>query len=339
MKILLVSDAWSPQTNGVVRTLQTVVLELERAGHEVRVVHPGLFRTFPCPTYPEIRLALFPGRTIRRIAREFEPQAVHIATEGPLGVAARRVCRKQRWPFTTAYHTRFPEYVNARFPIPTRLGYRVMRWFHGPATRVMVATETLENELRGRGFDNTARWNRGVDTELFHPRPKDALPYERPIHVYVGRVAVEKGIETFLGLDLPGTKLVVGDGPQRAGLQKRYPDVVFAGAKHGEELATHYAASDVFVFPSRTDTFGLVLLEALASGVPVAALPVAGPIDVITDPRVGVLDPDLASAAKRALELDPDDCRAFALEFSWARCAERFFELLAPFGSGVAATP
>lgn len=331
LRILLVSDAWYPQVNGVVRTLSTVVEESRRAGHTVRVIEPGAFRTVACPTYPEIRLAAFPKSRLRALADEFQPDAVHIATEGPLGIAARRLCQVRGWRFTTSFHTRFPEYLQQRFHLPPRPTYRLIRWFHGPATRVMVATPTMQRELREYGFENTALWSRGVDTELFHPDQRRDLGYPGPVHLYVGRVAVEKNLGAFLSLPLEGTKLVVGDGPARAVLEKRHPDAVFLGALHGEELARVYASADVFVFPSRTDTFGLVMLEALASGLPVAAYPVPGPIDVVRDPRVGVLDNDLESAIQRARGLDPADCRTYAQEFSWSRCAALFREHLDPF--------
>jgi len=335
VKLLLITDAWEPQVNGVVRTLRTVVGELAADGHEVRIIHPGVFRSVPCPTYPEISLALLPKRRLAREALAFGPDAVHIATEGPLGFAARSVCRRHGWPFTTSFHTRFPEYVNERAHIPTGWTYRAMRWFHSAADRVMVATASIQHELEQRGFANTVRWSRGVDTELFRPRPEarlfDDLP--RPVHLYVGRVAVEKNIEAFLALELEGSKVVVGDGPQRAELQRRHGDVVFSGAKHGDELASHYAAADVFVFPSRTDTFGLVMLEALASGLPVAAYPVPGPIDVIADSPVGVLDEDLAAACRRARSIDPRVCRDFALGHSWRECALLFQRNLSPFAA------
>lgn len=333
MKILLVSDAWFPQVNGVVRTLSTVKKLLEARGHQIEVVSPDRFRTIPCPTYPEIRLALGPGTRLERIAEAFDPDCVHVATEGPLGFAARRWCIRSGLPFTTAFHTRFAETIHARFRLPLRWSYRAMRWFHSAATRTMVATPSLRQELTERGFQNLAPWSRGVDTDLFRPGPKDLLDLPRPIHLYVGRVAVEKNIEAFLELRLDGSKLVVGDGPQRMELQKRYPEVVFAGMKSGRELANHYAASDVFVFPSRTDTFGLVLLEALASGIPVAAYPVTGPIDVVTTPEVGALDEDLRAAVLRARTLDGRACREFALQSSWTRCADQFLANLEPFAT------
>jgi glycosyltransferase involved in cell wall biosynthesis len=331
MKIAIISDAWLPQINGVVRTLMRTIKELEELGHETRVVSPDLFRNFPCPTYAEIRLAVLPARRLATLIEGFQPCAIHIATEGPLGYAARRYCLSRNLPFTTAFHTRFPEYIQARIGLPLGAGYSVLRRFHAPASGVMVATASLESDLGGRGFRNLKRWTRGVDTALFRPREKSFLDLPRPIHLYVGRVAVEKNVEAFLKLDLPGSKMVVGSGPQRAELERRYPDVHFAGSREGEELARYYAAADIFVFPSRTDTFGLVLLEALASGLPVAAFPVPGPLDVINGAKVGFLDEDLGRAARRALDVSPDLCRDYALQFSWRRSAEQFLSNLRPF--------
>ena len=336
MHIALVSDAWYPQINGVVRTLARVKDELEAIGHQVTVVSPDLFRNFPCPTYPEIRLAVTSAKALEAFVDVNGIEAIHIATEGPLGWAARKLCVRRDWPFTTSFHTRFPEYIEARAGIPPSWLYAVLRRFHAPASGVMVATETLHKELERRGFRNLRRWSRGVDTELFRPFPNETAekrPYDtgQPTFIYVGRVAVEKNIGAFLELDLPGSKVVVGDGPQLGKLRERYPDVLFTGAKTGEDLARHYAAADVFVFPSRTDTFGLVMLEALAAGVPVAAYPVPGPLDVINGTPVGVLDEDLSSAAVRALEIPRDRCRNYALEFSWRACAEQFLEHLASF--------
>jgi glycosyltransferase involved in cell wall biosynthesis len=334
MRILLVTDAWAPQVNGVVRTLSTVRAECGKLGHEVEVVSPDRFRTIACPTYPEIRLALNPLSGIARLVDKFRPEAVHIATEGPLGLAARRFMLRARFPFTTSYHTRFPEYVAARFPVPTALGYAYMRWFHAPTHGMMVATETVAQELSARGFAKIRRWSRGVDTELFHPDCARPLDLPRPVFLYVGRIAVEKNLAAFLALDLPGTKMLVGDGPQLAELKRRYPNAVFAGPRFGEELASAYASADVFVFPSRTDTFGLVLLEALASGVPVAALPVPGPLDVIGGTGVGVLDEDLRAAALRALTIPRSLCRGYAETRSWSACAEQFLSHLAPRTDG-----
>ena len=305
------------------------------------MVTPDRFRTMACPTYPEIRLAFRPGPKVARMIREAQPCAIHIATEGPLGWAARRYCIRKGLPFTTAYHTRFPEYIQARFRVPLPLSYAVMRRFHGKSSSVMVATQGIETELARRGFRNISRWSRGVDTEMFRPRPEakgDSGPFAglaRPIFLYVGRVAVEKNIEAFLALDLPGTKAVVGDGPQLEEMKRRHPGVHFAGARFGDDLAAHYAAADVFVFPSRTDTFGLVLLEALASGLPVAAYPVPGPADVVGANPVGVLDEDLGKAAVAALGIDAGLCRAHALEFSWAASTLQFVDNLAPFETGV----
>ncbi len=331
MRIAIVSDAWLPQINGVVRTLMRTMDELTARGHETRMISPDLFRNLPCPTYSEIRLAVLPARRLGALIDKFQPCAIHIATEGPLGHAARRYCLARRLPFTTAFHTRFPEYIKARTGLPLGAGYTVMRRFHAPSSGVMVATLSLEQELQGRGFHNLKRWSRGVDTSLFRPRDKSFLDLPRPIHLYVGRVAVEKNVEAFLKLDLPGSKLVVGGGPQLAEFRRRYPEAHFTGPREGEDLARHYAAADVFVFPSRTDTFGLVLLEALASGLPVAAFPVPGPLDVINGSAVGFLDEDLAGAARRALGVAPEACRDYALQFSWQRSSEQFLSNLQPF--------
>lgn len=331
MNILIISDAWRPQVNGVVRTIATVRTELEKMGHTVEVIGPDRFRTIPMPSYPEIRLALGAGRRLTPMIEAMRPDCIHIATEGPLGYAARKYCLKRGIPFTTAYHTRFPEYVRDRAPIPLAFSYAVMRRFHRPSAAVMVATQSIETALRQRGFVNIRRWTRGVDTDLFRPRDKSFIQAPRPVAMYVGRVAVEKNLEEFLKLSLPGCKYVVGDGPAREELQKKYPDAHWVGAKHGEELAQYYAAADVFVFPSRSDTFGLVLLEALASGVPVAAYPVPGPLDVIDGSEVGVLDEDLQAATEKALTIPADKCRSYALGFSWRASAEQFLANLRPF--------
>lgn len=330
MHILVVTDAWFPQVNGVVRTLDTIGRELAGLGHDIRFFTPQDCRTVPCPSYPEIRLAVGARRRVRRVIEDARPDAIHIATEGPLGHAARRHCLRHGLPFTTAYHTRFPEYVHARWRVPLGLGYAVMRRFHRPSRGVMVATPSVEAALAARGFTNFRRWSRGVDLDLFRPRDKGFLDFPRPISLFVGRVAVEKNLGAFLGLDLPGTKCVVGDGPALAELRARYPEARFLGAKSGEDLARAYAAADVFVFPSLTDTFGLVLLEALASGVPVAAYPVAGPLDVIGGSGAGVLDADLGRAVRAALEIPPERCRAHALTYSWRNSAEQFLGNLIP---------
>ena len=328
--IALVTDAWAPQVNGVVTTLEHVVGELGAMGHQVTVINPGDFRTVPCPTYPSIRLAVFPGAEVGRRLRALRPDAVHIATEGPLGHAARAFCIAHAWPFTTSFHTQFPEYVRARAPIPLQWSYAWLRRFHGAAARTLVATRTVSERLAARGFGNLTRWMRGVDTGLFRPVGKLALDLPRPISLFVGRVAVEKNIEAFLDLSLPGTKVVIGDGPDLARLRARYADVKFCGQLRGETLASHVSAADVFVFPSRTDTFGLVMLEAMACGIPVAAYPVPGPLDVVLPGVSGVLDEDLARAVQGALALDPEACMAYASGFTWRATAEIFRDALAP---------
>ncbi len=330
MKIAVVTDAWEPQVNGVVRTLQQTRARLEELGHETVFVTPLDFTTFPCPSYPSIRLALFPRRGVGRILRESRPDSIHIATEGPLGHAARSLCRRDGVPFTTSFHTLFPEYLRARIPFPLSWSYGYLRRYHGRAARTFVATRSLADHLRERGFGNLAIWARGVDANLFKPGPKSFLPGPRPLAMYMGRVAVEKNIEAFLDLDLPGTKYVVGDGPDLQSLRSRYPAVRFVGQKLGEDLAAHVAAADVFVFPSLTDTFGLVMLEAMACGVPVAAFPVTGPLDVVENGKTGVLDHDLRAAVLGALELDPDDCVAYARRHTWLEWTKRFVALLEP---------
>ena len=330
MRIMIVTDAWMPQINGVVRTLAALVAELRAGGHEVILVTPDQFLTVPCPTYSEIRLALLPGRRIARLIEETRPSAIHIATEGTLGWAARNYCVRHGLPFTTAYHTRFPEYVRARFGVPLSASYAVVRHFHNSAKTVMVATQSVENDLTARGFDHIRRWGRGVDTKLFRPGLGPVYDLPRPIHLYVGRLAVEKNVEAFLSLDLPGSKVAVGDGPLADELKRRFPDVLFPGTKLGEELAAHYADADVFVFPSRTDTFGLVLLEALACGLPIAAYPVAGPLDVLGGAVVGCLDENLAGAVQNARNISRDCCRRFAETFSWSASARQFLANLSP---------
>lgn len=328
MRIALITDAWLPQVNGVVTTLGHVVRHLEAMGDEVLVVQPQLFRTYPCPRYPEIRLAWAPGRKVRALLREFAPEAIHIATEGPLGIAARRHCGRRGLRFNTSYHTQFPQYLSRYAGIPEGWTYRVMRWFHGRANATLVPTARIKDELDAHGFTNVRVWTRGVDTDLFRPGDKSFLEGERPLSLYVGRIAREKNIEAFLEADLPGTKYLVGDGPARASLEKQYPAARFVGVKTGEEVARHYAAADVFVFPSRTDTFGVVMLEAMACGVPVAAYPVTGPIDVVKAGVSGALDDDLATAMREALKIDPASCLRYAQGFSWRRCAEMFREAL-----------
>ncbi|WP_188666250.1 glycosyltransferase family 4 protein [Terasakiella brassicae] len=332
MRLLIVTDAWLPQINGVVRTHQSLIKHLQIQGIDVRLISPQEFRTMACPSYPEIRLALFPARKMSRLIREFRPTAIHISTEGPLGIAARKFCVRYKIPFTTAFHTRFPEYVEARTNIPARYTNQIMKWFHRPSRAIMTATKSLRDELREQGFANVVTWTRGIDTDLFIPRTDKMFAHlAGPIFMYVGRVAIEKNIEAFLDLDLPGSKVVVGDGPQLDQLKARYRDVHFTGMKEGEELAQHYASGDVFVFPSLTDTFGLVILEALACGVPVAAYPVTGPLDVIGRAPVGCLDYDLQKACLGALEIDGEGCREYALDFSWETCTAMFLQNLVPF--------
>ncbi|WP_349367456.1 glycosyltransferase family 1 protein [Salinarimonas sp.] len=325
MRLLVATDAWRPQINGVVRSLEYMAELAPEFGAEVSLVTPSDFRSVPMPTYPEIRLALARPRAIARRIEELAPTHIHIATEGPIGIGARKICLAHGFPYTTSYHTRFPEYVAARAPVPERWIYRAIRRFHNTGRGIMVATDSLEADLRQRGFANILRWGRGVDTELFRPRERRVVEAPGPIFLYVGRVAVEKNIGAFLALDLPGTKVVVGDGPARAELERKHSDAVFLGAKTGEALAEVYASADVFVFPSLTDTFGIVLLEALASGLPIAAYPVTGPLDVVGDSGCGVLDQDLRAAALAALEIPRDRCRAYGETFTWRESARQFF--------------
>ena len=325
MKIMIVTDAWSPQVNGVVRTLSTTRREMEAMGHRVEILSPLAFRTLPCPTYPDIRLSIFPGCGVARRIREYVPEALHIATEGPLGLAARRYALKYHLPFTTAYHTRFPEYVRARTGVPLAWTYGFLRWFHRPAHAVMAPTPAVKKDLQSFGFNNVVLWSRGVDLDVFRVQPSHRLDTEHPIFLYVGRVAVEKNVEAFLRLDLPGSKWVVGDGPALASLRAKYPKVNYLGVLKQPELAEVYAAADVFVFPSKTDTFGLVLLEAMACGLPIAAYPVTGPIDVLGEnSAAGIMHPDLQVACMAALRLSRQDARAHAERFSWRAATEQF---------------
>ncbi len=339
MRIMIVSDAWFPQTNGVVNTLAQTAASLGRSGHEVRLITPGDFRTVACPTYPEIRVAVLPMRKLAGRIAAFRPQALHIATEGPLGFAARRYCVSRGLRFTTSYHTQFPQYLRSRLPIPVSVSYSVLRWFHGAGQACMASTPGVEADLAARGFRNLVRWRRGVDTDLFRPRDKEFLTLPRPIAAYVGRVAVEKNVDAFLRIPWNGTKMVIGDGPERQRLQAQYPEAVFMGFRFGEDLAAHLAAADVLVFPSLTDTFGLVNLEAMACGVPVAAFPVMGPIDVVEDGLTGALDTDLAKAAARALQIDPQACRERALLSSWDGCTREFEANLVPCHPNSVALP
>jgi len=325
MRILVATDAWHPQVNGVVRTLTNMAEAARAFGVEISFLTPLSFRTFAMPSYPDLRLALPYQAKIARLIAEARPDSIHIATEGPIGLLVRRYCRKNQLPFTTSFHTRFPEYISARLPIPEAWIWTALRAFHGPSQAVMAATPALAGELRARGFRNVVLWPRGVDASQFHPRAAD-LGLPRPVFLCVGRVAVEKNLEAFLDLDLPGTKVIVGDGPARAALTRKYPQAVFLGARQGKELADAYAAADVFVFPSKTDTFGLVLLEALASGLPVAAFPVTGPRDVIGNEPVGALNDDLRMACLTAVTISPQACLAFAARHAWEASARAFVE-------------
>lgn len=336
MKILVVTDAWEPQVNGVVRTLKSTRRELQALGHEVDVLTPLEFRTLPCPTYPDIRLSLFPRAKVRARLRAFAPDAIHIATEGPLGMAARAQALRDGLPFTTAYHTRFPEYVRARFGFPLSWTYRFLRWFHGPARAIMAPTPVVVRDLEHWGFRNVVLWTRGVDLDVFAFRRDDRLRSDPPIFLYVGRVAVEKNVEAFLQLDLPGSKWVVGDGPALAGIRAQYPQVNYLGVLDQRELARVYASADVFVFPSKTDTFGLVLLEAMSCGLPVAAYPVTGPLDVVGGSGGGVLDDDLQAACLAALKIDRAQARKVAERYSWRAATLQFERYLHPLHAPMA---
>lgn len=327
-KIAIVTDAWHPQINGVVTTLTRTIQDLIDFGYQVKTITPQSFNTIQCPTYPEISLALVRPKIIAQQLFSYQPNCVHIATEGPLGWAARSVCRRQRFSFSTSYHTRFPEYLRMRLPVPLNLSYWIIKAFHNAAENTMVATKALMTELHSRGFTKTALWSRGVDTELFKPGKKSLITGKRPVFMYVGRVAVEKNIEAFLKLDLPGCKYIVGDGPTRNALSRKYPDVYFTGYQTGQQLRDLFAAADVFVFPSLSDTFGVVLLEAMASGVPVAAYPVTGPVETVVNGVNGYLDKDLRQAALNALTVAPQSCREFAKQYSWKSCSRQFLDNL-----------
>ncbi len=330
MRILLVTDAWAPQVNGVVRTLEKTRETLIEFGHQVEVLSPEGQRTLPCPGYSEIRLAMRPHQAVRQTFTGQPFDAIHIATEGPVGMAARRWCIRHKLAFTTSYHTRFPEYLRLRAPVPLDWSYAYLRRFHDPATRTLVRTETQRQLLTERGFSDLAIWPGGVDTQLFRPRGRDHLGLPRPISLYMGRVAPEKNLEAFLDLDLPGSQVVIGGGPALERYSRDYPNAHFLGYRHGVELAEALSSADVFVFPSCTDTLGLVMLEAMACGVPVAAFPVPGPKDLITDGGNGALDDDLRTAIFRALSIDSDACIEFATRFSWANCTRRFLDMLQP---------
>jgi glycosyltransferase involved in cell wall biosynthesis len=325
MRVLIATDAWRPQINGVVRSLERMYEAGPALGVTPHMLTPEGFKQIGLPSYPDIRLALATRRAVAKRIAEFKPDHIHIATEGPIGWLTRAVCLAQKRTFTTSYHTRFPQYVAARWPIPESWSYRFLRRFHGPAAGVMVSTATVEAELKQHGFERILRWGRGVDLSLFRPRPASVLDLPRPIFLSVGRVAVEKNLEAFLSLRLPGSKVVVGDGPARADLQRAFPDVTFLGTREGEDLASIYASSDVFVFPSLTDTFGIVLLEAAASGLPVAAFPVQGPSDVFAGSGAAVLDEDLRGAALAALRIPREACLELAAGYSWQSSAEQFY--------------
>ncbi|MEF2550990.1 glycosyltransferase family 1 protein [Aurantimonas sp. A2-1-M11] len=323
-RILIATDAWEPQVNGVVRTLSSLADQLRSRDRDVRIVGPSDFRTVACPTYPQIRLALASADSLGRTIREYQPDAIHIATEGPVGFAARRAALRAGRPFTTSFHTRFPEYLSRRAPIPENLTYALLRRFHAPATACLVPTESMRQTLVGLGFDKLVTWTRGVDRSLFRPQQKVDLGLPGPVFLTVSRVAPEKNIAAFLDLDLPGSKVVVGDGPSLVELRRRYPQVHFAGAQTGEALSRYYAAADVFVFPSLTDTFGIVLIEALACGVPVAAYPEPGPLDVVGGTRAGCISGDLREACLAALTLDRQDALERSMAYSWETCADIF---------------
>lgn len=323
MKILIATDAWKPQINGVVRTLSNTVKCLEQKGYEVSVLSPDRFWSLPCPTYPEIRLA-WGVAPVGKMIRDFDPDAIHITTEGPVGLAVRTWCILNQFPFTTSFTTRFPEYISMRFPISSTVSYGYFKWFHAAAAAIMVATDSMEEELSRQGFENIVRWSRGVDTDLFNPWRPYAGDGPSPLHLYVGRVAVEKNLRDFLDMDLQGTKMVVGDGPDLGLLKGEYPEAIFTGPRFGTDLADLYASADVFVFPSKTDTFGIVMLEALACAVPVAAYPVTGPKDIILEGKTGCLRDNLKEAVVDALALDRQNCRDFALTRSWDSATELF---------------
>lgn len=328
--VVIVTDAWHPQVNGVVRTIGKVMDGMRKRGHHVTIISPQGYRSLPCPTYPEIRLALTTRRSLAKRLSETQPSFIHIATEGPLGILTRRICLAKGWPFTTSFHTKFPEYLRERLPVPLSLSYGFLRRFHNKAAICLVPTQSVCSELKARGFTTTRVWTRGVDRTQFYPRPEVDLGLPKPVFICVGRVAPEKNLEAFLSLDLPGTKLIVGDGPDLEKMKLRFPDAVFLGQKTGDALAQVYAGADVFVFPSRTDTFGLVLIEAIASGLPVGAFPVPGPLDIVGPTGAGVLSEDLREAALGALALgrvNPDECLS---SFTWEACVDMFEDALAP---------
>jgi glycosyltransferase involved in cell wall biosynthesis len=340
VRIALASDAWAPQTNGVVTTLKATADTLTQLGHDVHVISPQGLRSIACPSYPEIRLAVAPGAHVARQLRAFRPQAIHVATEGPVGLAVRGYCRARGVPFSTSYHTRYPEYLRARWPIPLAATYAWLRRFHGAAARTLVSSASLQTQLTQRGFQHLHLWRRGVDLKRFRnlAAHRELAGRQRPIVACVGRLAVEKNLHAFLALDLPGTKVMIGDGPARAALVRRYPQALFTGYRFGDELVSLLAGADVLAFPSLTDTFGLVMIEALACGVPVAAFPVPGPIDVIEQGVTGVLHTDLAVAITSALRLDRGVCARRAAAFSWEAATAQFLAGLTPIRRGLRAT-
>lgn len=332
-KILIVSDAWLPQVNGVVRTLAHVKAELENQGRQVKVIGPELFSSIKCPTYHEIRLAVDCVTKLSMYISQFQPDAIHIATEGPLGWTARHLCTKWKIPFTTAFHTKFPEYVKARLPIPLKFSYAVLKRFHSFAKATLVTTPSIKDELENYGFKNLRLWSRGVEPRIFRPQARnyfERMKLPSPIHLYVGRVAIEKNLEDFLKLDLDGSKVIVGDGPAFEELQKRFPEAHFLGVKKGNELGEIYSSADVFVFPSRSDTFGVVMIEALACGLPVAAYPVTGPKDILNS-QVGAMNEDLKLAIQQARKLSRKDCAQYGGSFTWKKCSQILLDTLAAF--------
>jgi len=328
MKIAIITDAWEPQVNGVVRTLKATTEELRKLGHHVTVLSHIGHKTIPCPGYRSIRLALFPAKKLARDLETIKPDAIHIATEGPLGIAARRWCLKNNITFTTSYHPQFPEYLRLRLPIPTRLTYAWLRHFHSKAIYTLVPTESQKKRLKSHRFRHIKVWGRGVDTTIFNRSNPKKFDYQKPIMVYMGRTAIEKNIEAFLSLELPGTKLVIGDGPDLTLLKQKYPNVIFAASKSGHVLGSWVAGGDVFVFPSKTDTFGLVNLEAMACGLPVAAYPVTGPKDIIKEGITGAMDEDLKVAITKALTINSHACLNYAQQTSWTKVSILFASYL-----------
>lgn len=327
-RISLVTDAWSPQINGVVTTLSQLVEHLQAQGIQVDVIHPYDFNQIPLPTYPDIPL-VWRAKGLKQRLLKFKPDAIHIATEGTLGWRVRRIALKNNLPFTSAYHTKYPEYLSKRLPIPASWVYKLLKIFHRPAERTFVPAQAILHELESQGFEHLILLGRGVDKRIFNPKRYVELPYKKPIYLYVGRLAIEKNLPAFLALDLDGTKLVVGDGPQKPYLEHTYPEAVFVGSKQNESLAQFYASADVMVFPSLTDTFGLVNIEAMACGTPVAAFPVTGPIDIITPGLNGALNDDLKQAIQQALPLPREPISQSVIDYDWQNVAAEFLQGLA----------